>query len=164
TTAALYPALCVAGAFDPPRAAVVETVATSAATPASAIQRETFTCPPSQTFVSASILTRGRRNRKPDFRAACEPELELGPARQARDDARMLDHVRPRGAAPPDGFEVGETLGERHGEGGRKGIARAGRVDDGRGEGWHVLVPELRAVLAERQHLRPACAAHRLRL
>jgi len=41
----LIPALWVDGPVDPPSAAVVETVATSAATPASAIQRETFNLP-----------------------------------------------------------------------------------------------------------------------
>ncbi len=47
TSAAVNEAFLVDGALPPPSAALAATVATKAATIASAIQRETFTCPPS---------------------------------------------------------------------------------------------------------------------
>src|SRR5581483_656247 len=106
----------VAGFFDPPRAAVVEMAATSAATTASAIQRETFTCPPSPKSVSGAILTRGRRNRKTDPLGTGEPRLELPARRQARDDSRVLDHVRAGRTAPAHGVEIREPFRDRHRE------------------------------------------------
>src|SRR2546430_17590960 len=65
TSAAVNEAFFAAGALPPPSAALAATVATNAATTASAIQRETFTCPPNPlTSDFQAILARLTRHRK----------------------------------------------------------------------------------------------------
>ena len=79
------------------------------------------------------------------IRRSATTSLSSSSARVGRPghDAGMLDHVRAGGAAPADGIEVGQPLGERDRERGVEGVARAGRVDRRRGERGHAHAVEL---------------------
>ena len=71
TSAAVNEACFAAGDLPPPSAALAAIVATNAATTASAIQRETFTCPPSPLKSEfQAILARFTSHRKGVRRAA----------------------------------------------------------------------------------------------
>src|SRR5438552_2328797 len=113
--AAEYPDAFVDDLLEPPSAAEVETVATSAAKPASAIQRETFTCPPSPINPIRAILARFTGNRKSlplgERRFVDEHTTRLR-ALVAADDPAALEHVDE--AARPRVTDSQAPLQERH--------------------------------------------------
>ena len=84
--------------------------------------------------------------------------------RQAGHDARVLDHVRTGGAAPPNRGSLIQAVREGDRERRVERVAGAGRVDDRCGERRHDLVAEPRALLAEGQDDRAGRATDRPRL